>query len=316
MVGRLGQIGGKQPYLVQMGWNLAMSGGRLYERVLGDTTDERLRGWAINAAIAGFLIHVAGCTLHRFSSFDIPDMNGFFDSYLDALYTPFSIILAYEVYELIRAIPESFSVSIGKQFEVMSLLVVRDMFKNLADVEQASGTAVDGDVALIALEAVAFLVLFTTALYFRRVTLMSKHDEDTDEDVTRFVHQKKALACGLAGVYVLLALYSFTSWTLSTLDGEGDLSRTVFFLDFFTFLILSDIIILLVSYKHITDFPQLARNTGFVLSTVTIRVGIGTPGFTGAALFILSALLAAGVLRLSLMESPEPTEGQKGATVA
>ena len=280
-----------------------MSGVSLYERILGDATDERLRGWAINAAIVGFLLHVVACTLHRFSSFDVPDMNGFFDSYLDALYTPFSIILAYEVYELIRAIPESFSISIGKQFEVMSLLVVRDMFKNSADVEKASGTAVDTDVALIALEALAFLILFTTALYFRRVTHASKHDEDTDEGVARFVQQKKSLACGLAGVYVLLAIYSFTSWSMNTLDGEGDLSRTVFFLDFFTFLILSDIIILLVSYKHITDFPQLARNTGFVLSTVTIRVGIGTPGFTGAALFILSALLAAGVLRLSLSEA-------------
>ena len=280
-----------------------MSGVSVYERILGDATDERLRGWAINAAIVGFLLHVVACTLHRFSSFDVPDMNGFFDSYLDALYTPFSIILAYEVYELIRAIPESFSISIGKQFEVMSLLVVRDMFKNLADVEKASGTAVDTDVALIAVEALAFLILFTTALYFRRVTHASKHDEDTDEGVARFVQQKKSLACGLAGVYVLLAIYSFTSWSMSTLDGEGDLSRTVFFLDFFTFLILSDIIILLVSYKHITDFPQLARNTGFVLSTVTIRVGIGTPGFTGAALFILSALLAAGVLRLSLSEA-------------
>ena len=115
---------------------------------------------------------------------------------------------------------------------------------------------------------------------------------------------------------MLLALYSFTSWSLSTLDGEGDLSRTVFFLDFFTFLILSDIIILLVSYKHITDFPQLARNTGFVLSTVTIRVGIGTPGFTGAALFILSTLLAAGVLRLSLMEASETVTGPTEVTTA
>ena len=92
------------------------------------------------------------------------------------------------------------------------------------------------------------------------------------------MQQKKSLACGLAGVYVLLAIYSFTSWSMNTLDGEGDLSRTVFFLDFFTFLILSDIIILLVSYKHITDFPQLARNTGFVLSTVTIRVASAPPG--------------------------------------
>ena len=66
-----------------------MSGVSLYERVLGDATDERLRGWAINAAIAGFLLHVLACTLHRFTSFDVPDMNGFFDSYLDAL-SPFS----------------------------------------------------------------------------------------------------------------------------------------------------------------------------------------------------------------------------------
>lgn len=280
-----------------------MKGAALYELALGDRTDERLRSAAINLAIAGFLIHVVACTLHGFSLLDIAGMNGFIDSYLDALYTPFSIILAYEVYELIRAIPESFSVAIGKQFEVMSLLVVRDIFKNLADVEATQGSALDSDVALIGLEAVAFLILFTTALYFRSMTLNTKSTSDPSADVVRFVDQKKTLAVALAFVYVLLALYSFTSWSLSTVDGEGDLSRTVFFLDFFTFLILSDIVILLVSYKHITDFPQLARNTGFVLSTVTIRVGIGTPGFTGAALFILSALLAAGVLRLSLQES-------------
>jgi hypothetical protein len=238
---------------------------------------------------------------------------------LDALYTPFSIILAYEVYELIRAIPESFSVSIGKQFEVMSLLVVRDIFKNLADVESTQGAAVDSDVALIGLEAIAFLVLFTTALYFRSMTLNPKQLNDTNEGVARFVAQKKTLACALSVAYVLLALYSFTSWSLSTIDGEGDLSRTVFFLDFFTFLILSDIVILLVSYKHITDFPPLARNTGFVLSTVTIRVGIGTPGYTGAVLFILSALLAAGVLRLSLQEEKMaellPPVGHETATI-
>ena len=102
----------------------------------------------------------------------------------------------------------------------------------------------------------AFLILFTTALYFRSMTLNPKQLDESDEAVAKFVDQKKTLACALTGVYVLLAIYSFTTWSLSTVDGEGDLSRTVFFLDFFTFLILSDIVILLVSYKHITDFPQ------------------------------------------------------------
>ena len=70
-------------------------------------------------------------------------MNGFFDSYLDATPTrPSPSSSPTRSTKLIRAIPESFSISIGKQFEVMSLLVVRDMFKNLADVEKASGSAV------------------------------------------------------------------------------------------------------------------------------------------------------------------------------
>ena len=273
--------------------------GALHELILGEKTDAVLRRFAINFAILGFLIHLAACTLYRFDSLQVNEMESFVDSYLDALYTPFSIILAYEVYELIKAIPESFSNSIGKQFEVITLLVVRDIFKNLANVGDTDASTLDSDVAFIAVEAVVFVVLFTTALYFRYVTSLSKPSEYQDDSVRVFVNQKKDLACSLVVIYVIVAIYSVTSWAFGVLDGEGNLSRTVFFLDFFTWLILSDIIILLVSYKHITDFPQLARNTGFVLSTVIIRVGIGTPGYNGAVMFVLSAGLAAIVLRLS-----------------
>ena len=268
----------------------------LHELVLGEKTDAFLKRFSINVAIFGFVLHLIACYLYQSDYISMSDMNGFFDSYLDALYTPFSIILAYEVYELIRAIPESFSNSIGKQFEVITLLVVRDIFKNLAEIEGTATNYIDSDVAFIAMEAIAFIVLFSTALYFKKLTAGNKAVLEQDEVVKKFVMQKKNLACSLALVYILVAIYSFSSWSFGVIDGEYNLSRTVFFLDFFTWLIVSDIIILLSSYKHITDFLQLARNTGFVLSTVVIRVGIGTPGYTGAALFILSALLATLVL--------------------
>lgn len=271
----------------------------LHQYVLGEKTDSFLRKSAINLAIVGFLIHLGGCTLYRFNTVDLSEVQPFVDSYLDALYTPFSIILAYEVYELIRAIPESFSNSIGKQFEVVTLLVVRDIFKNLADVGGTTDSSIDSDLSFIAMEAIVFIALFATALYFRSATTGTKDLNQQDDFVRAFVTQKKHLACALAAVYVLVACYSFSSWSLGVLDGETSLTRTVFFLDFFTWLIVSDIIILLVSYKHITDFPPLARNTGFILSTVIIRVGIGTPGYTGAVLFMLSAALAACVLGLS-----------------
>ena len=206
------------------------------------------------------------------------------------------------MYELIRAIPESFSNSIGKQFEVISLLVVRDIFKNLAEIDDSNVNVIDSDVAFIAVEALAFMILFATALYFRKMTNFPIGSNSKETAIEKFIDQKQNLACALAMVYVSVAIYSLTSWTLGFVNGDNDLSRTIFFFDFFTWLIVSDIIILLSSYKHIVDFLQLARNTGFVLSTVIIRVGIGTPGYTGAALFILSALLATSVLRLSILD--------------
>ena len=281
-----------------------MNSQRIHEFFLGQNTDAFLRRVAINFAILGFLLHLLFCVLYDLSFIESSDLDSFIDSYLDALYTPFSIILAYEVYELIRAIPESFSNSIGKQFEVVTLLVVRDIFKNLADIGDADNVSIDADVAFIAMEAVAFVILFGTALYFRHQTSVAKKPSQQDESVRAFVQQKKHLACGLAVVYIFVALYSFTTWLTGVVDGDTGLSRTVFFSDFFTWLIVSDIVILLASYRHITDFPQLARNTGFILSTVVIRVGIGIPGYTGAALFILSAALAACVLRLSLHDNP------------
>ncbi|MEC8625440.1 MAG: hypothetical protein VXY39_00810, partial [Candidatus Thermoplasmatota archaeon] len=261
---------------------------RLYGFVLGERTDEFLRQQSINAAVVGFLLHLVLCVLHGLGRIDLPGMEPLIDSYLDALYTPFSIILAYEVYELIRAIPESFSNAIGKQFEVVTLLVVRDIFKNLADLNETESTALYDPVAFIAVEVVAFIVLFATALYFRKTTSNAAPKLHADHALSAFVRQKKMLATALFVVYVLVALWSFTTWTNGVIGGEGNLSRTVFFSDFFTWLVMSDILILLISYKHTTDFNHLARNTGFVLSTVVIRVGIGTPGYAGAALFILA----------------------------
>ena len=272
---------------------------RLYRFALGKKTDEFLRQQSINAAVVGFLVHLVLCVLYGLGRIDLPGMEPLIDSYLDALYTPFSIILAYEVYELIRAIPESFSNAIGKQFEVVTLLVVRDIFKNLADLNETESTPVYDPVAFVAVEVVAFIVLFATALYFRKTTSSSAPIMHADHALSAFVRQKQTLATALFFVYILVALWSFTTWTNGVIGGEGTLSRTVFFSDFFTWLVMSDILILLISYKHTTDFNHLARNTGFVLSTVVIRVGIGTPGYAGAALFILASVLAVGVLWLN-----------------
>ncbi|MDA8551310.1 hypothetical protein N9K65_04850 [Candidatus Poseidoniales archaeon] len=279
-----------------------MQGAVLFDRILGHRANEALRTGCVRTAILGFLLHLLLCLLYQLSLIDFSsETSQLFDSYLDALYTPFSIFLAYEVYELIRTIPDSFTNSIGKQFEIITLLVVRDILKRLSDIDASVRSTIDESITTLAVECLAFLILFVTALFFtshKRETSITTNDSDGLE---KFISQKKQLAILLLVLYILTAIYSLSSWTYNVFEGDGSTNRTIFFLDFFTVLIMADILILLVSYQHITDFSHLARNTGFILSTVILRVAIASPGISGAILFILAGCLGSAVLHSGVL---------------
>ena len=269
----------------------------LYDQLLGSSVNEKLRVVCIRTAIFGFLIHLLLCLLYQLELIGLSDKtSGLFDSYLDSLYTPFSIFLAYEVYELIRTIPKSFTNSIGKQFEIITLLVVRDILKRLSDIDATVSSSVDDSITTLAIECIAFIVLFCTALFFNNAQRETSLNASENEDLDNFISRKKQLAILLLGVYILIAIYSLSTWSYSLFQGDGSTNRMIFFLDFFTVLIMADILILLVSYQYITDFSHLARNTGFILSTVILRVAIASPGTSGAILFILAGCLGSAVL--------------------
>lgn len=269
----------------------------LYDRFLGHRTNEKLRHLCIQAAILGFLLHLLLCLLYQLDLISFSQQTGeLFDSYLDALYTPFSIFLAYEVYELIRTIPDSFTNSIGKQFEIITLLVVRDILKRLSDIDASVTSTIDGSITILAVECLAFLILFGTALLFYRAQRETNLISNKSDELGKFILQKKQLAILLFAVYILTAIYSLSIWSYGVFEGDGSTNRTIFFLDFFTVLIMADILILLVSYQYITEFTYLARNTGFILSTVILRVAIASPGMSGAILFILAGCLGSAVL--------------------
>ena len=268
-----------------------------YDRFLGRRANEALRHLCIQTAILGFLAHLLLCLLYQLDLLSLSvQTSGLFDSYLDALYTPFSIFLAYEVYELIRTIPDSFTNSIGKQFEIITLLVVRDILKRLSDIDASVSSTIDDSITILAVECLAFLILFGTALLFTRAHREGTSISNDSEELEKFISQKKQLAVLLLAVYLLTAIYSLSTWSYGVFEGDGSTNRTIFFLDFFTVLIMADILILLVSYRYITEFAHLARNTGFILSTVILRVAIASPGMSGAILFILAGCLGSAVL--------------------
>ena len=266
---------------------------------MGDESDDFVRRGAIAVAIIGFLTHLALWALHSSGRIEIlGDSVELVQSPLSALYTPFSILLVYEVYQLIRTIPDSFSSSVGKQYEIATLLVVRDIHKRLSEVSNSQGWEINDDVGFLLVECAAFIALFYTSLTYQKISTKSDDDEILSDDVTTFITTKMAVANVMLIVFIAIGGFSLISWIGAVQDGGGSVDRAIFFLDFFTFLILADILILLISYWFYTDFGNLARNTGFVLSTVIIRVAISSEGVSSMILFTLSGVLGIAILRM------------------
>ena len=282
-----------------MRWNKVV-----FDLFMGEEAEDRIRKAAIVLAVVGFFLHIGLWALDTTGRISITgESSELVSSPLSSLYTPFSILLVYEVYQLIRAIPDSFSSSVGKQYEIATLLVVRDILKRLSDVESSDGWEISSDLGFLLVECAAFLALFYTSLTYFRISDKSTKSGTMSGDIEVFVEAKRMVANFMLIVFLLTAAYSFLTWITSVQDGGGSVSRVIFFLDFFTFLILADILILLVSYWFYTDFGNLARNTGFVLSTVIIRVAISSKGVSAMILFTLSGLLGIAILRMFAQDS-------------
>lgn len=271
-----------------------------YRKFLGDDVDDKVRENVLLFSVVAFIAHLLIYFLYQFEFIEISgETKTLVNSPLSSLYTPFSILLTYETYQLIRTLPSSFSNSVGKQYEVVTLLVVRDVFKRLADYNSEDEWAITGELGLILMECVTFLILFYTALSYRKSSDVSDISKVEDDELDSFVHSKRIISLMLFVAFILMAAYSFGTWTLAVIDGKGDVNREIFFSDFFTILILADILILLLSYRFTVDFGNLARNTGFILSTVILRVAIGAPGVSAVILFTLSGILGLAILRIS-----------------
>jgi len=108
----------------------------LFDRLAEHSKQEWFEKGVVMAATGGFLMHLLLIAAVR----NLPDMpqtilEGVDRSPLHAVYTPFSIILFYEVILLVFAIANSHTGEIAKQYQIMSLIIVRRVFKDIGGFE-------------------------------------------------------------------------------------------------------------------------------------------------------------------------------------
>ena len=290
----------------------------LYQKLLSETTKRKSERIIITVAIISFLLHLLLIGLKELSIFDIWPNAELLKSPIAAIYTPFSFILLYEVYLLVYYLPKSISRYIRKQYEIITLVVIRRIFKDLAKLNLVSDWFENSYDLQLTFDLITTVVLFGLILLFsrlnRRPPLKTANVVKSDT-LINFIKRKKALAVLLVPILIGLAVYSFGDWIYGSLvlhaqgvDSFRDIND-IFFNEFFTVLILADVLLLLFSFFHTDQFNKVIRNSGFIISTILIRISFGVEGLINNVLIVTAVIF--GVLILALHNGYEKNQLQQ-----
>ncbi|MDG2153443.1 MAG: hypothetical protein P8K10_05875 [Crocinitomicaceae bacterium] len=272
-----------------------------FSRVFSDKNKNAIERFTINVSIFGFIIHLLLILGKKYDVFHSRIDNILLTDPISAIYTPFSIILIYEIYLLIHYLPRSFTTSVSKQFEIISLIVIRRIFADIPHIEiTASWLNSPSNLQLI-YDLIGILILFFLIFLFNKSRNKIMPSRLTN-NLRRFVNSKRAISLVLLPVLALTSAYTLISWIHMQFFSPSVINsfelNAIFYNEFFTILILADVFILLLSFQYTERYSQLIRNTGFVICTILIRLSFSTNGLTNIALIVSSVIFGLLVLRI------------------
>jgi hypothetical protein len=227
---------------------------------------------------------------------EISPRNHFF-----AVQGAFAVILILEIISLIFILPFSFSRSLGKQFEILSLILIRNAFKELSLFPEPIVYA-GNEEAILHILASGFgaLVIFALLGFYYKIQRQSD-DEKRFSRLDDFVAAKKAVSL------VLLIFFMIMGGRSAVLTILG-IEHTDFFHDFYTVLILTDILIIFISQCFYHSPKMIFRNSGYALSTLMVRIALVAPIYINVLLG--SAAVTFAILLVFISQNLFRKEGE------
>jgi hypothetical protein len=278
----------------------------LYQKLLSKKTKEKSELVILWIALASFIIHLLIIGLIDSNIISIHEKSNLLTNPIAAIYTPFSFILVYEVYLLIYYLPKSTSTYISKQYEIIALIIIRRLFKDLSNLSLSSNWFKINNDLQFTFDLVTSVLLFYLIYLFH--TQRSKTYRATDYNnkyktsIAKFIKAKKWIAIILVPILLLTAIYSFSNWSLGLFQSQETNAisfkniNNIFFEQFFNILIIADVIILLFSFFHTDEFHKVIRNSGFIISTILIRLSFSVNGIINNILIVSAILFGLSML--------------------
>ena len=139
----------------------------LFEKVFSKPIQKRFEKFILILAASGFLIHLFLIFLNTYSVIEINVGRELLNNPISALYTPFSFILVYEAFLLIYYLPNSFTVSVVKGYEIISLVLIRKIFKDVPMVDLSNDFLINQANIQFIYDLVGFVIVFFLIYLFK-----------------------------------------------------------------------------------------------------------------------------------------------------
>jgi hypothetical protein len=276
---------------------------KFYNLALSEKVKLKIEKSILVIAMVSFLVHLALIYLKRYGLLHIFEDSNFFDNPIAAIYTPFSFILIYEVYLLIFYLPRSITTYITKQYEIITLIVIRRIFKDLSNLELSSNWFdIKNDIAFT-YDIITALILFFMIYVFSylRESLENRVANHVETpQIMQFIRIKKIMATLLIPTFIFIGLVTFGRWIMDAAPENLSAAlkdvNSLFFDEFFAVLIIVDVLLLLVSFFYTDQFHKVIRNLGFIISTILIRMSFSVEGVLNNILIFASIAFGLGIL--------------------
>ena len=271
---------------------------KLFNKIFSEEAKSKFEKTILWLSIAGFIIHLGLIYLNSFNVLSFGFEYKLLANPISALYTPFSFILIYEIYLLVLCLPRSFTTSLSKQFEIISLILIRRIFGDIPKIQmEVDWFKTQANLNLI-YDLIGVLFLFFLIYLFNQ-SAKSRIINVSKTKIDSFVIAKKIISLILLFCLILMCTYSLFSWITDWFNNSlPENVNAIFYNDFFELLILADVFILLISFKYTEKYSQILRNTGFIISTILIRLSFATTGFTNVILIISSVAFGLLILKI------------------
>jgi len=240
---------------------------RIYDRIFRVWNSRRTHTYISRFLAYVFLISILlGFMVHE-GWLPASGLLKFFKNPFVAIEITFTFLLIIEIFGLIFSIPVSVSHSVVKQFEVLSLIFIRMGLKEFSHLHKLfDWTEMRQIVLAMFIYGFGALAIFILIGWHYRIQKKLRIREYFRE-YPYYKNVKKTIAFFLILIFLGILMHNL----FHVLFYEHPLLS---FKHFYTALIFSDILILVISMRYILDYHSMFRYSGYILSTIFIRIAL------------------------------------------